>query len=162
MSTLPLSFFHTRSRGHIAVSDMVNNNDGWAMLRWAAWLPSFPFFTKEAGPHHHQWRGGQQMTHDNHKRQTMLRWAISPPSFPLSFFHTRISGHVADGGMKCDNGWTTKNGDNKPWLPNGKWQPPTMSPNHFCWFVRSSNWYITIVLHVSVQYSNTKQRFWCW
>jgi len=131
MSTLPLSFFHTRSRGHIAVSDMVNNNDGWAMFRWLAWVPLLYFFHKRSRA---TWPSATWWT-------TMDKWHMTTtkdgqcqgepyyppgPFFLLSFFYTRISGHIADGGMKCNNRQMMKKGNNEPWLPNGKRQPPTM------------------------------------
>jgi len=95
MTTLPLFFFHTRSRGHATVGDMVNNNDERrATLRLATWLPSpsFPFFTKEAGPHRWWQCSRQQTTHNNHEQWTMSRWVILLPSLPPFLFSYKNQG----------------------------------------------------------------------
>jgi len=50
LTPLPVSFFHTRSRGHVTTGDMATDNEWLTTSRWAEWIPfPSPFLTQEAG-----------------------------------------------------------------------------------------------------------------
>jgi len=50
LTPLPVSFFHTRSRGHVATGDVATDNEWLTTSRWVEWIPfPSPFLTQEAG-----------------------------------------------------------------------------------------------------------------